>query len=120
VDTHGNVVLASDIKACFLSRDLESRSEEFCIEGANITGHVNLTKYSTKESADLVYRSALSLIDPYQYLYTKVVTILPMFVMINKTNHKLLVTQEFMEDDFIMIDSNSRENFRWPNGKGEK
>jgi hypothetical protein len=43
-----------------------------------------------------------------------------MYIFINKTDHKLLVTQEFMDDDFIIIDSNSRDNFKWLNGPGEK
>jgi hypothetical protein len=48
------------------------------------------------------------------------VTILPKYVIINKTNKKLLLTQQNLEDDFTIIDCNSRENFRWLDGNGTR
>ena len=56
----------------------------------------------------------------HQSIYTKVITILPKYIIINKTEEKLLVTQENLSDDFTIIDSSSRENFRWLNGSGIK
>jgi hypothetical protein len=53
-------------------------------------------------------------------LYTKVITILPKYVIINKTEEKLLITQEKLDDDFTIIDSLSRENFKWLNGSSIK
>lgn len=41
-------------------------------------------------------------------------------MIINKTSEKLLLTQEKLDDDFTIIDSFSRENFRWLDGKGIK
>ena len=55
-----------------------------------------------------------------QSIYTKVITILPKYVIINKTDEKLLLTQEKLNDDFTIIDSYARENFRWLDGKGVK
>lgn len=55
-----------------------------------------------------------------QSLYTKVITILPKYVIINNSSHKLLVTQENLVDDFTIIDSNSRENFKWLSSKASK
>lgn len=55
-----------------------------------------------------------------QSIYTKVITVLPKFVIINKTEDKILLTQEKLEDDFTIIDSYTRENFRWLDGKGTK
>ena len=55
----------------------------------------------------------LYIIDMNQSLYTKVITILPKYVIINNSSDKLLVTQENLQDDFTIIDYNSRENFKW-------
>lgn len=55
-----------------------------------------------------------------QSLYTKVITIVPKYVIINKTDEKLLITQEKLDDDFTIIDSHSRENFKWLNGTNIK
>lgn len=55
-----------------------------------------------------------------QSIYTKVITILPKYVIVNKTDEKLLLTQEKLNDDFTIIDSYARENFRWLDGKGVK
>lgn len=94
-----------------------------------MTGQVSLMKVSTKEQAELVYTSTLSLIgksirellvDMHQSIYTKVITILPKYVIVNKTDQKLLITQENLEDDFTIVDSECRENFRWLNGSGIK
>lgn len=45
---------------------------------------------------------------------------MPKYVIVNKTDQKLLLTQEGLEDDFTIIDSYARENFRWLDGKGIK
>jgi hypothetical protein len=42
---------------------------------------------------------------------------MPKYVIINNSDEKLLVTQENALDDFLFIDSNSREFFRWLNAK---
>ena len=55
----------------------------------------------------------LYIIDVNQSLYTKVITILPKYVIINNSSNKLLVTQENLQDDYNIIDCNSRENFKW-------
>ena len=55
-----------------------------------------------------------------QSIYSKVVTILPKYVIINSTGRKILLTQQNLEDDFTIIDSNSRENFRWLDGNGTR
>ena len=41
-------------------------------------------------------------------------------MIINKSGRKLLLTQENLEDDFTIIDCNSRETFFWLNGKASK
>jgi len=41
-------------------------------------------------------------------------------VIINKSERKLLLTQENLDNDFTIIDSNSRETFLWLNGKANK
>lgn len=41
-------------------------------------------------------------------------------MIINNTDEKLLLTQEKLDDDFTIIDSHARENFRWLNGEGTK
>lgn len=65
----------------------------------------------------MVSSSNYNAIDVNQSIYTKVITILPKYVIINNTDHKLLITQEKLDDDFTIIDSQSRENFKWLDGK---
>ena len=48
------------------------------------------------------------------------ITILPKYVIINKSSKKILLTQKNLEDDFTIIDSNSREIFHWLNGNASK
>jgi hypothetical protein len=45
---------------------------------------------------------------------------MPKYVIINNSDEKLLVTQENLLDDFIIIDSKSREFFKWLNAKATK
>lgn len=53
-------------------------------------------------------------------MYTKIITVLPKYVILNKSDKKLLLTQKGLDDDFTIIDSNSREIFLWLNAKAEK
>lgn len=62
----------------------------------------------------------LNCLDLNQSLYCKVITILPKYVIINNSNEKLLITQEKLVDDFTIIDSNSRDNFKWLNARSPK
>jgi len=45
---------------------------------------------------------------------------MPKYVIVNNTAEKLLVTQESLDEDFIILDAYARENFRWLNSKAPK
>ena len=115
-----NLILAPDINHCYFTFDKDSCSKEINVQGGSITGQMSITKKSTNEMAELVYTTNLSLVDLNQALYTKVITILPKYVIINNTDEKLLVTQEHLSNDFTIIDSKSRENFKWLNARASK
>ena len=65
VNSWKNVTIASDITHWYFSLDKDSKSEEIWVEGGSLTGQVSLMKMSTKEQAELVYTSTLSLIGKY-------------------------------------------------------
>ncbi|CAI2385812.1 unnamed protein product [Moneuplotes crassus] len=115
-----NITLASDIDSCCFLLDEKSVSEEINVEGGSINGQFSIAKNVAKELSELVYTTRLSLIDLNMPLYTKIITILPKYVIINKTDKKLLLTQKGLEQDFTIIDSRSREIFSWLEAKAEK
>jgi hypothetical protein len=65
VSSWKNLILAPDITYCYFTLDKESASEEINVEGGSITGQVSVMKASTKEQAELVYTTSLSLIGKF-------------------------------------------------------
>lgn len=69
VSSWRNLVLASDITHCYFTLDKESASEEIQVEGGSMTGQVSVMKASTREMAELVYTTNLSLVGTYFSFY---------------------------------------------------
>ena len=68
----------------------------------------------SEKKIDFVYQTYMSLISEHESIYTKIVCIAPKYVLVNKLNTRLQITQVGVEDQVDFLESGDRKEWFWP------
>ena len=108
--------LADETK--YLSMTMNGRhSKKFSVKNAGLKDQIELRsdnmRTGTLSLYELVYQTTLSLALYEEYIYTKIVSIFPLWVVINKLGDSILFGQNTQKDLADFIEPGERLAFYW-------
>ena len=80
-----NLVMASEVKEVLIAVSTNIKSRPFLVEEGGLNGKLTLRNKVSGEETDLYYETNLSVVDFGKKLMTKVLTIAPLFIIVNET-----------------------------------
>jgi vacuolar protein sorting-associated protein 13A/C len=117
------VVPCSNIKNLTIGLEV-NKSQRFRVETVGSQKVIEIKGDADREgnyiNYQFVYDVQLSSLYPNEYLFTKIITISPRFVLVNNMKEDLIIIQHEVREYPTILHSKTRSPYYWPNGKGQQ